>query len=277
MKKILATGLTLLSMNVFSQSYLVLNNGITLTTDNAGFIYDFGHFRMPTKITANGGQFLIEEKKLSTVDTAGFLYQKDMKVSKIKGKGLNFFINDDNHLFTIDTKGFTFEYDKDDKIFKKAVGYGGNFFTVKLDDKKPVVDLYTVNNKGNYFKITLPELNPADISSFGGTFFQTKNGVTYTVSKDGFVFSKKDQKVSSIKKAGGNFFIDSANLLFTVSEEGFLMLPILPANIQVADIKSIGSNYMIDSQGRIFIVDKAGNIVERTINHDLRNSKVLSL
>jgi hypothetical protein len=277
MKKILATCLTMLSMNVFAQSYLVLGNGITLTTDNAGYIYDFGNFRMPTKITVNGGQYLIEEKKLSTVDTSGFLYQKDTKVSKIKGKGLNYFINDDNHLVTIDSKGFTFEYDKDDKIFKKAVGFGGNFFTVKPEDKKPVVDLYTINNKGNYFKITLTDLNPADISSFGGTFFQTKNGVTYTVSKDGFVFSKQDQKVGSIKKAGGNFFIDSSNLLFTIAEDGILLLPILPVNIQVADIKSVGSNYMIDSQGRIFIVDKAGNIVERSINHDLRNSKVLSL
>lgn len=277
MKKLLATGLTLISLNAFSQSYLILNNGITLTTDTAGYIYDFGHFRMPYKVTINGGQFVVEDKKLSTVDSSGFFYLKPNKVEKIKGKGLNFFINDDNHLVTIDSKGFTYEYDKDDKIFKKAVGFGGNYFLVKPEDKKPVVDLYTVNDKGNYFKMTVTDLNPADIVSFGGKFFQTKSGVTYTVSKDGFVYPKKDLKVGTIAKAGGNFFIDSANLLFTVSEEGFLMLPVLPANINVSDIKNVGSNYMIDSQGRIFTVDKAGNLAERSISHDLRNTKVFSL
>lgn len=55
------------------------------------------------------------------------------------------------------------------------------------------------------------------------------------------------------------------------------MLPILPANINVAELTKFGANYMIDAEGRLFLVDKAGNLVERTIDHDLRNAKVLSL
>jgi hypothetical protein len=226
----------------------------------------------------NGGNFLVENQKLSTVDTAGFLYEKSLKVEKVKAKGLNYFINDDNKLITVDAKGFFYEYDKDAKsVFRKVVGMGGNFFTVKPDDKKAIIDLYTVNSVGNYFKINAPGLNPADITAIGGTFFQTKAGVVHTVSKDGFVFAKPEIKVGTIKKLGGNFLIDSADLLFTVSEDGFLMLPVLPANIKVTDIQKVGSNYMLDSEGRIFIVDKAGNLVERTINHDLRNAKILSL
>lgn len=275
MKKFLLAGVALLSMNAFSQSYLVLNNGITLTTDKAGFVYDFGHFRAPYKVTLNGGQFLVEDKKLSTVDTAGFLYEKSLKVEKVKGKGLNYFINDDNKIITIDSKGFFYELE--DKAFKKAVAFGGNFFLVKPDDKKAIVDLYTVNEKGNYFKMNVAGLNPFDIITIGGSFFQTRNGATYTVSKDGLVFAKTEQKVGAVKKAGGNFFVDAAGLLFTVSEEGFLMLPVLPANIKVADIQKVGANYMIDSEGRIFVVDKVGNITERTINHDLRNAKILSM
>ncbi len=278
MKKFLVAGMMLASMNVFSQSYLILNNGITLTTDNAGFVYDFGHFRVPYKVTLNGGQFLVENQKLSTVDTSGFLYEKSLKVEKVKAKGLNYFINDDSKLITVDTKGFYYEYDKDAKsVFKKVAGMGGNFFTVKPDDKKTIIDLYTVNNAGNYFKVNVPGLNPADIATIGGTYFQTKAGVVHTVSKDGFVYAKPEVKVGAIKKLGGNFLIDSANLLFTVSEEGFLMLPVLPANIKVADIQKVGANYMLDSEGRIFVVDKVGNLVERTINHDLRNTKILSL
>jgi hypothetical protein len=134
-----------------------------------------------------------------------------------------------------------------------------------------------VNEKGNYFKINVPGLNPFDIVTIGGTFFQTRNGTTYTVSKDGFVYSKNEQRVGAIKKSGGNFFIDDKGFLFTVSEEGFLMLPVLPANIKVSDIQKIGANYMIDSQGRVFTVDKVGNMAERTINHDLTSAKVLSI
>jgi hypothetical protein len=276
MKKFIASGLLLASMNVFSQSYLILNNGVTLTTDKAGFIYDFGHFRLPYKITASGGQFLVEDKKLSTIDASGYLFEKSPKVEKIKGKGLNYFINGDSHLFTIDTKGFFYEFDNDDKVFKKAIGFGGNFFTVKPEDKKANVELYTVTTAGNYFKVNVSGLNPADISTFGGTFFQTRSGALFTVSKDGFVYPKTEIKVAAIKKAGGNFFIDSANHLFTVSEEGFLFLPILPASINVSDIQRVGANYMIDSLGRIFTVDQAGVIFERTNNHDLKNSKVFS-
>jgi len=277
MKKIIAAGIMLASMNAFSQSYLVLNNGVTLTTDNSGYIYDFGHFKVPYKITHNGGQFLVEDEKLSTIDTKGFLYEKSQKVKKIKGKGLNYLVTDGSDLLTIDANGFFYTYDKDGKVFKKIKDFGGNFFTVKPDDKKPQVDLYTVNTSGNYFKIDVPGLNPAEILTVGGTFFQTVKGTVYTISKDGFVFPKSDIKVNAIKKSGGNYFIDTTNRLFTISEDGLLVLPILPMNIVVKDIQKFGANYMIDSQGRIFTVDKAGNMEERVVDHDLRNPKILSL
>lgn len=277
MKKIIAAGIMLASMNVFSQSYLVLNNGVTLTTDNSGFVYDFGHFKVPYKITHNGGQFLVEDERLTTVDSKGFMYGKDQKVKKIKGKGLNYLVTDGNDLLTIDANGFFYTYGKDGKTFKKIQNFGGNFFTVRPEDKKPQVDLYTVNSSGNYFKLNVEGLNPADITVIGGTFFQTKNGLIYTISNNGFVFSKSDIAVGAIKKSGGNYFIDDTNKLFTVSEDGLLVLPVLPMNIKVSDVKKLGANYMIDSEGRIFTVDKSGNMEERTVNHDLRNSKILSI
>ena len=275
MKNILIAGALLLSMNAFSQSYLVLNNGVTLTTDKSGFIYDFGHFVLPYKIAVNGGQFLVAEEKLSTVDENGYFYNKSLKLKKVKAKGSNYLINDNNDLVTVDAKGFYYEFEN--KAFKKAILFGGNFFLVKPEDKKPAVDLYTVNSTGNYFKLNITDLNPADISVLGGNYFQTKSGVTYTINKDGFVFAKPEVKVELIKKTGGNYFIDSANTLYTVTDEGFLIQPILPANINVAELTKFGANYMIDAEGRLFLVDKAGNLVERTIDHDLRNAKVLSL
>jgi hypothetical protein len=277
MKKLIAASMLLASMNVFSQSYLILNNGVTLTTDMAGLVYDFGHFALPSRVTLNGGQFLVEDKILQTIDSKGFLYSKDMKIDDVKGKGINYLIND-NKLITIDAQGFFYEFDKDSRsIFRKITTFGGYFFLVKPEDRKPQIDLYTINNAGNYFKIDVQGLNPANISGVGGNYFQDLNGVIYTISKEGFVFPKPQIKAGKILKAGGNFFIDSSNTIYTISEAGILILPSLPANLKLAQVLRLGVNYMIDSAGKIFTVDSAGSIHERSANHNLLNARVLSL
>jgi hypothetical protein len=280
MKELIVAGLMLACLNSWAQSYVILSNGITLTTDRAGFIYDFGLFQLPYKVNVKGSNYFLSDKKLKTIDGSGFLFEKSIKESKlekIKAKGGNYFINDDDHLFTVDANGFYYEFENDDKIFKKAILFGGNFFLVKPDDRKPNIDLYTVSDKGNYFKMNVEGLNPSDILPSPGNYFQTKNGVTYTVSKDGLVFNKASMKVAAITKAGGNYFIDTNGLLYTISDQGHLILPVLPVNIKISALKGFGANYVIDEEGRIFIIDRDGFIFERTISHDLRNSKVLSL
>lgn len=278
MKKILALGSLLLALNGYSQSYLILNNGVTLTTDKAAYVYDFGHFILPYKVTLTGGQFLAEEGKLISIDDKGYLYRKDEKApSKIKGKGNNYLIADNGTLLTFDAKGFMYKFDKDSAM-KKANSYGGNFFTVKPDNKKPLVDLYTMNNLGNYFKMNVAGLNPAEISVNGGNYFQTKQGLVYTITKDGFVYPKAEVKTGVVKKVGGNFFIDSNNTLFTVSEEGFLYLPSLPMTLKVATVTKLGQNYFIDQEGKLFVVDNTGAVMERAItNHNTKDTKVLSI
>lgn len=278
MKKILALGSLMLALNGYSQSYMILSNGVTLTTDKAAFVYDFSHFIFPYKVTLTGGQFFAEEGKLITIDSMGYLYRKDEKApTKLKGKGNNYIISENGSLTTVDAAGFFYKFDKDDAT-KKAVGFGGNFFTVKPDDKKPLVDLYTLNSKGNYFKTAVAGLNPAEITILGGTFFQTSKGVVYTISKDGFVYSKADVKVAAIKKMGGNYFVDANNAIYTVSEEGFLMLPSLPMNLKIASITKMGQNYFMDKDGKMFAVDGTGAIYEREMKaHDMKEAKILSL
>ena len=278
MKKILALGSLMLALNGYSQSYMILGNGVTLTTDKAAFVYDFSHFILPYKVTLTGGQFFAEEGKIISIDSMGYLYRKDEKApSKLKGKGNNYLISDSGALITFDAAGFFYKFDKD-AATKKAVGFGGNFFTVKPDDKKPLVDLYTLNSKGNYFKSVVPGLNAAEITAFGGTFFQTSQGVVHTISKDGFVFSKADMKVGTIKKMGGNYFVDSNNAIYTVSEDGFLMLPTLPINLKVATISKLGQNYFVDQDGKMFAVDNTGAIYEREMKaHDIKDAKIFSI
>lgn len=275
MKKFIALGLLLGSIGASAQSYLVLNNGVMLTTDKAGFVYDFGHFVVPYEVKVNGGQFLVEKKNLITVDENGYKYDKDQKIEKIKGKGSNYVLTDKNELVTVAANGFFYKFDKDDAL-KRVEKFGGSFFLAK-DEKKKNTLLYTVNSNGNYFNISLPELNPADISVLGGSYFITSRGDTFTVSKDGFVF-KKDLRVVAPKKLGGNFVIDSAGKLFTVSETGILANPVVPATLNLNNVVKIGANYMLDNDGKLFVVDKNGNVFERSVNsHDLRNVKVISL
>lgn len=277
MKMLLILAFTLSTLSGYAQSYLIINNGVTLTIDSNGFLYDFGHFYLPYKIKHNGGQFFVEEEKLITIDSRGLLFEKDLEVTGVNGKGINYFINSDDELITIDKDGYYFKYDEDTSVFKKAVSFGGNFFLVKPEKRKSQIDIYTINEKGNYFKMNLDGLNPSDISVTGGNFFQTRDGKMYTVSKAGFIFSKSEIKVSAISKIGGNFFIDANGLLHTVSDEGFLVIPSLPKNLVVSDIQKIGSHYMLDKNGNLFCVDKNGDVFERKGQHDLRNVKVLSL
>lgn len=278
MKKLLLAGIALMSLNAFSQSYVVLNNGVTLTLDKAGLVYDFNQFFLPYKISVAGGQFLVADEKLNTVDDKGFFYSKDLKIKKIKGKGSNYIIDDNSNMISIDSKGFFYKLDKDTP-FKKPVGFGGKYLTT-FNEKKKAVELYTVNDKGLYFSPSLPGLNHADIVPGGGNYFITKQGSVYTIDNNGLVYAKDGQyKISSIKKFGGNFFIDYANFLFTVTDSGFLMCPILPKGLVVSNIVKVGANYMIDNTGRLFVVDaNTGLINERIVkDHDLTQSKVLSI
>lgn len=276
MKNFIAFGLLLASLGASAQSYLVLNNGVLLTTDKAGFLYDFGHFVVPYEVKVNGGQFFVEKEQLSTIDEGGFRYEKDEKVSKIKGKGNNYLLNNDSELLTVDAKGFYYKFNSDG-VFKRIQKFGGNFFTAQ-DERKKNTLLYTINSKGNYFNISLPELNPADISVLGGTYFINNRGAVFTVDANGFVYPKADVKVAAPKKLGGNFLIDVTNKLFTVSETGILSNPVMPINLNLNNILKVGSNYMLDTDGRLFVVDKNGNVFERAVgSHDLRSVKVISL
>jgi hypothetical protein len=277
MKKLFVIAALSFSLNALAQSYMVLGGGVVLTVDKQGQVFDLNHFILPYKITLTGGQFLAEDDRFVTIDDKGFLYRKEEKVPKnIQGKGLNYILSERGRLTTIDDAGFFYEYDKE-SVFKKARMFGGNFFVVDIDEKKGLADLYTLNSKGNFFKINVPNLNPSLITVAGGRYFQTRNGVVSTVSKDGFVFTKPDIKVGAIKKMGGNFFIDSNNLIFTVSEDGLLLLPLIPNGLEISSLTKLGNNYFIDGRGKLFTVDNLGQITEREIkSHDINDVKILA-
>lgn len=278
MKKLLIGLLATLSLNVFAQSYVVMENGIVLTTDTSGYAYDFGHYAFPQKVTLKGGQYFVEEGNvLATIDENGLLFRKyELIPEKIKGKGINYFLSEEGFLFAIDRKGFVKFTESAE--YKKASNFGGNYFTVVKDAEKGILDFYVVTAEGTVVKAETPSLKLKDIVSFGGTYFMTNRGVVFTVANDGRITAREDVRVGIIQKKGGNFFTDSSNFFYTVSENGDLLMPGLPITLKVSSVLKLGSNYFIDSTGKFFLVDKNGQVFERVMrDQDFKTAKIISL
>lgn len=277
MKNLMLAALATLSLNAFSQSYIIMENGITITTDNSGFAYDFGHYAFPQKVTLKGGQYFVEEGTiLATIDENGLFFRKyELIPEKIKGKGINYFLSEEGALYGIDKKGYVKV--TENEAFKRAVNFGGNYFTV-TNPETQLLDLYTVDAAAVVAKAEAPSLKVKDIIAYGGSYVMNNRGVVFTIAANGTVTPQDDIRVGIITKKGGNYFTDSSGYMFTVSESGVLKMPGLPLNLRVSSMHKLGSNYFIDLSGRLFVVDKEGNIFERTMrDQDFKNAKVISL
>lgn len=271
MKHFIFAALATLSMNAFSQSYFVLENGITLSVDTAGYVYDFSHYTPVSRITVKGGQYLVEDTNvLVTVDEKGSLFRKyELLPKQVVGKGMNYFVGDNGAIYTLDTMGYVTLTEDDAKI-KTATKFGGNFFTTEDE-------FFVVTNDGKYVSAAVEGAKPADIITFGGNYFMTNRGVLHTVSSDGKIINKKQDRVGIIVKKGGNYFVDTTGMIYTVAQDGTLKMPALPVSLRVQAISKLGANYFMDGAGKLFTVDKDGNVFERWTNYDLKMTKIISL
>lgn len=277
MKRLMLAALATLSLNAFSQSYIIMENGITITTDNSGFAYDFGHYAFPQKVTLKGGQYFVEEGTiLATIDENGLFFRKyELIPEKIKGKGINYFLSEEGALYSIDKKGYVKV--TENELFKRAVNFGGNYFTV-MNPETQLVDMYTVDAMGVVARAEVPSLKMKDIIAYGGSYVMNNRGVVFTIAANGTVTSQDDIRVGIITKKGGNYFTDSSGYMFSISEQGQLKMPTLPLTLRVSSMHKLGSNYFIDLGGKLYVVDKEGNIFERTMrDHDFKSAKVISL
>ncbi len=277
MKFLAVSFLVTLSFAARAQSYVIMENGIVVTTDTTGLTYDFGHFAYPQKITLKGGQYFVEDGTvLATIDETGLLFRKyELIPEKILGKGLNYFLSSEGVAYAIDRKGSV--KISEFEVFRSAVNFGGTFFTVPRSPGLPALDLYVVTSDGVIQKTEL-EFQEREIVEFGGTYFMTNRGVLHTVGADGSVHLETASRIGVLQRRGGNYFVDSAGLLYTVTDTGKVMLPALPVSLRLSTVHRFGSNYFIDQAGRLFVVDRWGSIFEKPMrDHDFRQAKVISL
>ncbi|MCM2351169.1 MAG: hypothetical protein NDI69_14205 [Bacteriovoracaceae bacterium] len=278
MKSFLLATLATMSLSAFSQSYLIMDNGITITTDRSGFSYDFGHYAFPQKVILKGGQYFVEEGGiLATIDENGLLYRKyELIPEKIKGKGINYFLFEEGFMYTIDRKGYVKVTESAE--YQNALNFGGTYFTVANALDSTLVDLHVIKPDGLVEKAEVPGLKTKDIISYGGNYFMNNRGIVYTIAADASVIPRDDMRVGIITKKGGNFFVDSSGFFFSVSETGELQMPALPINLRVNAILKMGSNYFLDQAGRLYVVDRNGQVFEREMrDHDFRNARIISL
>ena len=276
--RIFLVALSFFTLNVYAQSYLIMENGITLTTDSDGYSYDFGHYAFPQKISLRGGQYFVEDGNiLVTIDEKGLLYRKyELIPENIMGKGINYFLSNEGELYTIDRLG-SVRIIKNE-LYKDAINFGGNYFTIPSNPEKTKIDLYVVTKDGTVIKAIAPRFGSKEIVSFGGTYFMTNKGVLFTVAHDGTVTLSNDFRIGLLSKRGGNYFIDSSGIFFTVTATGDLIIPDLPMNLRIGTILRFGSNYFIDQSGNFYVVGKDGQVFERVMtDHDFRLAKVISL
>lgn len=259
-----------------AQSYLIMDNGSTLTTDKSGFIYDFGHYAYPHKISLKGGVFFIEENAiLATIDENGMLYRKYEYIpEKILGKGINYFLSNEGELYTIDRKGAV--KIKKEEDFKRVTHFGGRYFLVARDDG--MVEVVTISLDGEFTRHPDELIKLTDIVSLGGAYFMNRRGVVHTINSWGEILSHPEQRVGLIERRGGNFFTDSSGFIYTINEAGELISPAVPFSLSVSNIIKNAANYFIDLQGRLFVVNDKGEVYEKELaNFDFKQAVVISL
>ncbi len=254
---VLSLGVTF--SGAFAQSYLIRPNGVVLTIDAKGFMYNLNQFILPYMVTTKGGQFYINDKRqITTIDEDGFFYRIDKKEfeapRKVDFSGANYF-SDKDSVWTIDRKGVMYQ-EKEIKDLGRVEKTGGRFFTVK--PRRGDGLLYTISDFGKVERMIVDGLNPNDVAATGGCWFTTTNGDLYTLDSTGLVSRYGGSlfpRGTKITKAGGNYLFTNRGLI-TINAKGEVSL----VAFGTAQPQSMGYNYFTVSDNSLYVVDHLGAV-----------------
>lgn len=256
-----------------AQSYVIKANGVVLNIDNAGELHDRGQFILPFQIRYSGGQFYVnKDRQLVTTDDGGYFYRQDvhsMEAPKsVAYTGFNYFIEENGTPWTIDRQGVPFKGEKN-KALKKPLMKGGNFIIVPGERRQPP-RLFVITDRGNLLESVVDGLDLTTIKHVGGNWMVTADGALYTISREGFVYSKRDliRRILVPEVRGGNFVVSGGKLIViaddgVVSEHGELG--------SYGAIVKTGHNYFVTQDGKLIVINSQGEVHDRTGNHDFKN------
>lgn len=263
MKRLFLAFALLTSSLTYAQSMLVFKNGKVLTIDEQGMVYDLGNFLLPYQIKNMGGRYLVDEnRKLRTIDRNGLMFAKteeDKVPVNIEYFGENFFISKFGKMFTVDEQGFIFESEKE-REFRNVKHRGGNFIIAeKKVESTKFLAIFVITGLGKILEVDVPDVNLNQVNYVGGQYFTTSRGELFTVSTDGFIYSKKDLGRFNgweLKK-GGNYFV-VRNSLYTVAANGLLVSA--ASSSDFGAIKHFGTNFFVTASGQLFTISSTGAV-----------------
>ncbi len=266
-------GLTLTAGMAQAQSFVVKSNGVVLNIDSKGGLHDRGQFILPFQMRYSGGQFYVnKDRQLTTTDDAGFYYRQDIHSLKapkeVAYTGFNYFIEENGTPWTIDRQGIPYKGEKK-KELKKPLMKGGNFIIVPGERRQPP-RLFVITDRGNLVESIVDGLDLSTIKHVGGNWMVTAEGVLYTISRDGFVFSKRDliRRILVPEVRGGNFVVSGGKLI-VVADDG-----VVSEHGQLGSYGAIvktGHNYFVTQDGKLIVINSLGEVHDRTGTHDFKN------
>lgn len=268
----------LIGTAVHAQSYMVRTNGVVLTVDEKGFVYDLNQFILPYMITAKGGMFYVSDKRvITTVDEKGFFYRLDPRQyeapRKVEHVGYNYFLEGNGRVWSFDRNGLPTVGERN-WDYRKPLYVGGKFFVVEGGRREPAI-LVVINDQGAVTPTQVAELDPAKITDSGTNWFVDSKRRLFTLNADGQVGQALGVgPVGNILAKGGNFLVMDGKLL-TVTEDA--RVNDAGSVARFGTIAKLGHNYFITADNRLFVVDVAGTVVERTGVADISNVALTTL
>lgn len=268
----------LFAVTAEAQSYMVRANGVVLTLDEKGFVYDLNQFVLPYMITVKGGMFYVTDKRvITTVDENGFFYRLDPKQyeapRKVEHSGYNYFLEGNGAVWSFDRNGLPTVGERN-WDYRKPLYVGGKFFVVEGKRREPG-RLVVINDRGQVNEVSVAELDPATIRESGANWFVDTKKRLFTINADGQVGQALGVgQMGNLSAKGGNFLVVDGSLL-TVTEDA--RVNNLGSASRYGTISKLGSNYFLTQEGKLFVVDMNGTVIERTGVVDLSNIALTTL
>lgn len=268
---------------VHAQSYMVRANGVVLTLDEKGFVYDLNQFVLPYMITVKGGMFYVTDKRvITTIDENGFFYRLDPKQyeapRKVEHSGHNYFLEGNGTVWSFDRNGSPTIGERN-WDYRKPLYVGGKFFVVKAKRDEPA-SLVIVNDRGTVNELRVKDLDASKIVKSGTNWFAAQvrpafSYQLYTLDADGKVYQNPNLKAPAIIGAKGGNFLEADGELLTIDERGTIVSQ--GTMSRFGTISKIGHNYFLTQEGKLFVVDMNGTVIERTGVVDLSNIALTTL